>query len=92
MGREKLESRTSAETGKDSPYLHHSSCTNDDEILGEKRMHLNNVISDATHSNSFSKKTTGSGSLIAAFSRPRASSEEYGASTFNPGHAPYHAA
>ena len=45
-----------------------------------------------TYSNSFSRKTTGSGSLIAALSSPRASSELYGDSTFNPGQEAYHAA
>lgn len=44
-----------------------------------------------THNNSFSRKTTGSGSRIAAFRSPRASSEEYGTRTFKPGTEPYHA-
>lgn len=45
--------------------------------------------SSTTYNNSFSRKTTGSGSLIAALSKPRASSDEYGDKTFNPGHEPY---
>jgi len=45
--------------------------------------------SNTTYSNSFSRKTTGSGSLIAALSKPRASSDEYGVRTFNPGHEAY---
>lgn len=49
-------------------------------------------LCDTTYKSSFSRNTTGSGSLIAALSRPRASSAEYGTSTFSPGHAPYHAA
>ena len=53
-------------------------------------LQLNAALS--THNNSFSRNTTGSGSLMAAFSSPRASSDEYGASTFKPGQAPYHAA
>ena len=50
------------------------------------------VLQWTTHRNEFSRKTTGSGSLMAAFSRPRASSDEYGANTFKPGHEAYHAA
>jgi len=45
--------------------------------------------SSTTYSNSFSRKTTGSGSLIAALSKPRESSDEYGVRTFNPGHDAY---
>ena len=48
-----------------------------------------NKPSSTTYNNSFSRKTTGSGSLIAALSKPRASSDEYGDKTFNPGHEPY---
>lgn len=40
---------------------------------------------------SFSRTTTGFGSRIAAFSKPFASSDEYGATTFRPGIEPYHA-
>lgn len=96
--RQKLESRASAETGKDSPYLWHASDSSQYECCHVKcsTLHLQNhhthKLSDITYSNSFSRKTTGSGSLMAAFNRPRASSELYGASTFNPGHEAYHAA
>lgn len=44
-----------------------------------------------TYRSSFSKKTTGSGSLIADFNKPRASSEEYGVRTLSPGIEPYQA-
>lgn len=50
----------------------------------------NKSKSQSTYSNSFSRKTTGSGSLMAAFSSPRASSDEYGVNTFNPGQEAYH--
>jgi len=42
--------------------------------------------------NSFSKNTTGFGSLIAALSKPLASSASYGVTTFNPGKLLYQAA
>lgn len=46
---------------------------------------------EAPYSSSFSKKTTGLGSRIAALSNPLASSELQGERTFRPGTAPYQA-
>ena len=39
---------------------------------------------DSPYNNSFSRKTTGSRSLITTFSNPWASSDEYGDNAFNP--------
>ncbi|KAH3669963.1 hypothetical protein OGATHE_002776 [Ogataea polymorpha] len=46
---------------------------------------------DSPYNSSFSKKTTGLGSLIAALRRPLQSSEENGEITFKPGIDPYQA-
>jgi hypothetical protein len=99
MGRQKLESRTSAETGNDSPYLEHITHQTSEKyhlkleimlkIFKLQQLIYNYKSRSTTYNNSFSRKTTGSGSLIAALSKPRASSDEYGAKTFNPGHEPY---
>ena len=76
-GRQKLESRASAETGNDSPYLknkiHIKLNTNQYQLFTFMESQAKYL---ETYNNSFSRKTTGSGSLIAAFSKPRASSDE----------------
>ena len=46
----------------------------------------------ATHRSSFSRKTTGLGSRMAAAKRPFASSQLYGERTLRPGTLEYHAA
>ena len=100
IGRQKLDSRTSSETGNDSPYLKQNDyirATSDIKILIEGDsvvgvQYIGIIFYYFTYNNSFSRKTTGSGSLIAALSSPRASSELYGDSTFNPGQEAYHAA
>ena len=101
IGRQKLESRTSSETGNDSPYLKQKDyirVTSDVKnsnwkgTSGVGAQYIRTTFYQFTYNNSFSRKITGSGSLIAALSSPRASSELYGDSTFNPGQEAYHAA
>lgn len=78
MGRQKLESRASAEIGNDSPYLNTKKHTHTQLLRFENKIkkEKKNQSLFVTDKSSFSRKTTGSGSLIAAFRSPRASSEE----------------
>lgn len=93
MGRQKLESSASSEIGNDSPYLHGGINLRGHSYVTVGSNYMTRIqIRHTTYSNSFSRKTTGSGSLIAALRRPRASSAEYGVRTFKPGTEAYHAA